>query len=302
MTMDSDAVKELCRRAGAIAVGIAAVEPVDDESADSFDRWLASGANADMRYLGNYGDIRRNPVLLMPGAKTVICCAFAYTSPEYPRSALFADYSLGDDYHVVLREALTPVAEALGGSTRICIDTAPIRERYWAVRSGIGFVGLNNQLIVPGVGAGVFLAEILWDGEAAADRPLEMTCGSCGACVKACPGHALDGKGALDARRCLSYLTIEHRGDFPPCSPRPQGRIYGCDICRDVCPLGRPQSSVYVLPSLRPRPEVLSLSRTDIAAMDQETFSRVFRRSAVKRAKLSGLLRNAMTEHPDDDN
>lgn len=298
--MDSGAIKEMCLRAGAVAAGIAAVGPVDDNAAEVYRRWIESGGNGGMLYLEKYTDIRRNPELLLPGAKTVICCAFAYTSPEFPRSALFADYALGDDYHEVLREALAPVANALDGETRICIDTAPLRERYWAVRAGVGFIGVNNQLIVPGVGSGVFLAEILWTGTTEADKPLETDCLHCGACVKACPGSALDGEGSMDARKCLSYLTIEHRGAFPEPSQRLSGRIYGCDICRDVCPLARSRGPVYVLPALRPRSEILALNLADVKGMSQEKFSSTFRRSAVKRAKLAGLLRNAVAKDPDD--
>lgn len=298
--MDSGAIKEMCLRAGAVAAGIAAVGPVDDNAAEVYRRWIESGGNGGMLYLEKYTDIRRNPELLLPGAKTVICCAFAYTSPEFPRSALFADYALGDDYHEVLREALAPVANALDGETRICIDTAPLRERYWAVRAGVGFIGVNNQLIVPGVGSGVFLAEILWTGTTEADKPLETDCLHCGACVKACPGSALDGEGSMDARKCLSYLTIEHRGAFPEPSQRLSGRIYGCDICRDVCPLARSRGPVYVLPALRPRSEILALTLADVKGMSQEKFSSTFRRSAVKRAKLAGLLRNAVAKDPDD--
>lgn len=300
MTMDSGAIKEMCRRAGAVAAGIAAVGPVEDKAAEAYRRWIESGGHGGMLYLEKYTDIRRNPELLLSGAKTVICCAFAYTSPEFPRSALFADYALGDDYHEVLREALAPVADALGGETRICIDTAPLRERYWAVCAGVGFIGVNNQLIVPGVGSGVFLAEILWTGTAEADKPLETDCLHCGACVKACPGSALDGQGSMDARKCLSYLTIEHRGAFPEPSQQLPGRIYGCDICRDVCPLGRSHTPVYVLPALRPRSGILALTLADVKAMDQEKFSAIFRRSAVRRAKLAGLLRNAVAKDPDD--
>lgn len=303
--MDSARVKELCRQAGAAATGIARVADVAPQAAEAYRRWLASGANAGMHYLEKYDNIRRNPALLLPGAKSLISCAFAYTSPELPRSPLFADYATGDDYHTVLREALQPVADALGGNTRICVDTAPLPERYWARQAGVGYIGLNGQLIVPGVGSAVFLAEILWDGELEPDAPLDRRCRSCGACRRACPGNALSlirpispiaggGGACLDARRCLSYLTIEHRGPFTAgMDPRLGGRrIYGCDICRDVCPESRPTAPVPVLPALRPRPEVLSLTLSDIAALDSTSFPLIFRRSAVKRAKLEGLLRN----------
>lgn len=293
---DKEALRRLCIEAGACAAGFARIRPVSDEAVAIYDGWIASGRHGTMAYMENYADVRRNPALLLDGgAQTLISCAFAYTSPELPRSPLFADYALGSDYHEVLRTALAPVAaylEEITPGTRICVDTAPLRERYWAQQAGIGFVGLNNQLIVPGVGSCVFLAEILWKGMVEPDEPMRRHCDGCRACIEACPGHALDYDGGLDARRCLSYLTIEHRGDLPEGLSLP-GRIYGCDICRDVCPYGHSDQPVNILPELRPRQTVLTLSLADIKALDQPSFSRIFSHSAVKRAKLAGLLRNA---------
>ena len=293
---DKEALRRLCIEAGACAAGFARIQPVSDEAVAIYDGWLASGRHGTMAYMANYAEIRRNPALLLDGeARTLISCAFTYTSPGWARSSLFADYALGSDYHEVLRKALAPVAarlEEISPGTRICVDTAPLRERYWAQQAGIGFIGLNNQLIVPGVGSCVFLAEILWSGEVSPDEPMERNCGTCHACVRACPGNALDGAGGLDARRCLSYLTIEHRGELPA-DLRLPGRIYGCDICRDVCPLGHGDRPVYVLPELRPRQSILDLTVADIKALDQPAFSTIFSHSAVKRAKLAGLLRNA---------
>lgn len=296
LSLCKDAIRQLCIEAGACAVGFARVEPLPEEATARFEQWLASGRNAGMAYMANYADIRSNPDLLLPGAKTLISCAFAYTSPEFRRHPLFADYALGSDYHEVLRKALTPVAERLesdSAGTRICIDTAPLRERFWAVRAGVGFMGLNNMLIVPGVGSRVFLAEILWAGELEPDASRENeTCEGCGACLRACPGGALDGTGSVDASRCMSYLTIEHRGDLPA-GLRLPGRIYGCDICQDVCPHNRKTHAATVLESLRPRDSVMALTCDDIATMEQADFSRIFSHSAVKRAKLEGLKRNA---------
>lgn len=248
-----------------------------------------------MDYLARYNDVRRNPTLLLEGARTVIVCAFAYGDSR--RSPLFADYALGDDYHTVLRDTLKPVAAALeeavpDSATRICVDTAPLRERYWAQRSGLGFTGLNNQLIIPGIGSAVFLATILWTADATPDAPCNEHCSGCRACVRACPGKALDGNGGMDARRCLSYLTIEHRGELPDDISLP-ARIYGCDICRDVCPLGTAKKALPLLPALQARPEILALDIDAIRSLDRDSFSATFRRSAIKRAKLEGLLRNA---------
>ena len=291
----SEYIYHLCGEAGACACGIAAAGPVDAGAVALYDGWIARGCHGSMEYLARYGAVRANPAELLPGASTLVMCAFAYGGAV--RSALFADYALGDDYHTVLREALAPVAACLedavpGSATRICVDTAPLRERYWAQRAGVGFVGLNNQLIVPGVGSAVFLAALLWTGEAQPDEPCAAQCTGCGACVRACPGQALDGRGGMDARRCLSYLTIEHRGELPEGLSLP-GRIYGCDICRDVCPLGKGGGGAAVLPALRARPELLALGTDDVLSLGQEDFSALFRRSAVKRAKLAGLQRNA---------
>ncbi|MCM1066193.1 MAG: tRNA epoxyqueuosine(34) reductase QueG [Muribaculaceae bacterium] len=298
MTISKHELRHLCLEAGACAAGFAAVHPVPEHIVDGYRRWIADGHHAGMDYLERYDDVRHSPALLLPGARTMLCCAFAYTAPGYPRSPLFADYALGADYHTVLRKALRPVAETMeaavpGSLTRICIDTAPLRERYWATEAGLGFVADNNQLIVPGVGSHVFLAEILWTAEVAPDAPCREECLHCGACRRACPGRALEqSPRALDARRCLSYLTIEHRGELPADLTLPS-RLYGCDICRDVCPLdkGRPAT---VLPQFEPAQALLALTAGDVAALDADSFSRLFSKSAVKRAKLEGLRRNAL--------
>lgn len=291
-----ESIRQLCLEAGACAVGFARVETLPEEANRRFEQWLTSGRNAGMAYMANYADIRSNPDLLLPGAKTLISCAFAYSTPGIRRHPLFADYAVGSDYHEVLRKALTPVAERLNDEsvgTRICIDTAPLRERFWAVRAGVGFMGLNNMLIVPGVGSRVFLAEILWTGDVEPDISRENeSCEGCGACMRACPGGALDGTGSVDASRCMSYLTIEHRGALPA-DLRLPGRIYGCDVCQDVCPHNRNTREVTVLDSLLPRDSVMALTYDDIATMEQADFSRIFSHSAVKRAKLEGLKRNA---------
>lgn len=305
-----DAVVAAARDAGACAAAFVRLEALDDADTALYDNWIARGANAGMDYLARYSDIRRDPRLLLDGAQSMLVAAFAYAPTPDRRSRLIADYALGDDYHTVLRERLRPVAQLMeslheGSATRICVDTAPLRERLWAARAGLGSIGLNNQLIIPGIGSRVFLAEILWTecimhnfpgAENQFPIPNSQSpipfCINCRRCVDACPGGALDGKGGIDAGRCLSYLTIEHRGDLPDTLSLRGRRIYGCDICQDVCPCNTPTPPEPV-PEFAPRPAVASLTLDDIAAMDAATFSRTFARSAVKRAKLSGLLRNA---------
>lgn len=296
--MTCPSTKEDIRRivldAGACRVGFAAAGPVGDSTRRRYDSWIAGGRHAGMAYLGRYGDVRSDPRLLLDGAATVISCAFDYRPSR--RHPLFADYSLGEDYHDVLRSRLTAAAEVIcsryGGLTRICVDTAPIRERYWAARAGVGVIGLNGLIIVDGIGSKVFLAEILWTGKVGPDLSrLADICMNCGACVRACPGRALGGDMTLDARSCNSYLTIEHRGDLPA-GLSLDGRIYGCDICQDVCPHNRAAGSTAIA-EFAPSDALMALDIDALRGLDAGAYRSLFRHSAVRRAKLPQLLRNA---------
>ena len=181
------------------------------------------------------------------------------------------------------------ITSITGAQCRVTVDTAPLRERYWAVEAGLGFIGVNNQLIIPGTGSWVLLGEIITTLPLDADEPCRLSCDGCMRCVKACPGRALDGHGGMDAGRCMSYLTIEFRGEGPiGCGDR----IYGCDICQEVCPHNS-CSSPSKIPAFTPRESILSLTRDDILTMEQGEFSRIFTHSAIKRTKLAGLRRNA---------
>ena len=224
------------RCCGACAVGFAAAEAVDAATASHLDRWIASGRHATMDYMARNRALRLDPRLLLPGASTVISLAFSYRTSLH--SPYIADYALCDDYHIALREALVPLLAALrdryGATSRLCIDSAPVLERYWAVRAGIGFIGLNRQLIVPGIGSKVFLCEIITTLPVPPDEPCRQSCGGCRRCIAACPGQALSDDG-IDARRCLSYLTTERIGTLPPDADL-HGRLVGCDTCADICP------------------------------------------------------------------
>ena len=299
--MNATDIKILLQEAGAYRSGIARATEVDPEVTACYDRWLSEGRNAGMGYLENYTDIRRNPALLLPGAKSVISSAFNYWWGKCEGPLQWASYALGDDYHDIVRRRLQSVAEkialATGAECRVCVDTAPLPERYWAVKSGIGFIGLNRQLIIPGAGTHFFLGEIITTLELDTDQPLENDCGSCGKCLRACPGGALDSSG-LDARRCLSYLTIEHRGQLPE-GTHCGKHVYGCDVCQEVCPHNA-CAPISEIEEFRPRQTVVSLDAEAIIDMKQEDFSTIFRRSAIKRTKISGLQRNAeyIIKHP----
>lgn len=313
LTMKTAEIKELLAGAGVYHSAIAEVSPVDAAAVEAYRDWIASGMHGSMTYLEKYDDLRSDPRLLLEGARSVVSCAFSYfwggnggCYGEHPYKEMdgklvWAEYALGDDYHDVVRARLSAVAQTItertGAECRVCVDTAPLRERYWAVKSGLGFIGLNNQLIIPGAGSRFFLGEILTTLDLEPDRQSgPVSCEGCGKCVAACPGKALradgDGRVRLDARRCLSYLTIELRGELPE-DVRLGRHIYGCDECQLVCPHNR-MSPLSEIEEFRPRKEILELSAQRIAEMSQEEFSAIFRRSAIKRAKLAGLQRNAL--------
>ena len=305
MVMDASELRRRLKDAGVFKSGIARVEAVDAATVTGYDRWLSEGMNGEMAYLEKYHDIRSNPALLLPGARSVVSCAFNYWWGPVDSPLRWASYALGDDYHDVVRGRLQSVADAIttetGAECRVCVDTAPILERYWAVRSGVGFIGLNQQLIIPGAGTHFFLGEIITTLDLAPDAPCTLTCGECRRCLRACPGGALrendkaPGNPAtdvtLDSRHCLSYLTIEYRGEFPE-GTRPGKHIYGCDVCQEVCPHNR-KAPLSDIEEFRPRAAILRLDTDAILEMRQEDFSAIFRKSAIKRTKLAGLQRNA---------
>lgn len=283
---------------GIAAFGVAEAAPVSDHDIAMFDAWTAAGCHAGMDYMTRHSVVRRDPRMLIDsGARSLIVCAIPYapTRERDRRLPHIARYALGRDYHDVVRARLGAAAECLrqtlGGEWRVCVDTAPLRERYWAVRAGVGFIGLNGQLIVPGVGSYVFIATLLTTLSITPDRPYGNTCFGCRRCLLACPGRALRGDGTVDARRCLSCLTIEHRGEFPEGTDL-HNTLYGCDRCQEVCPHNRPHA-VTGWPELDATDQMLTLDCDRVASLDADSFRELFRFSAVRRTKLHGLQRNA---------
>ena len=280
------------RELGAIAVGFSRAGEVDRAVRDAFDAWIRENRHASMGYMARYRNVRFDPRLLLPGARTVISMAFPYRPAGGYHHPLIADYALGKDYHIVIKERLSRLAEFIeettGARSRICVDTAPILERYWAAKSGIGFIGRNRQLIVPGAGSGVFLAEIVTTLEIEPDRSADMSCDSCNRCVKACPGRALtDG---FDARKCLSYLTIEHRDELPA-GVKLGAHIYGCDECQRVCPHNRLEPP-EPLEEFYPDHRLLRLDTETLTNLTGGDWKRLTKESAMRRITLSRLLRN----------
>lgn len=288
-------IDEIMHRAGAFRSGVCHAYPVAPEWQQSYTYWIAAGMHAGMDYLDRYHHVRHNPSFLLQDARSLVVGAFPYFHPECRQNASIAPYAMGSDYHTVLRSRLEDAAreirEIFGGETRVCVDTAPLRERYWAQKCGLGAIGMNGHLIVPGAGSYFFIGTIICTAQLTPTEPLaENPCTECGACVKACPGKAIGTGGKVDARRCISYLTIEHRGDLPEGTDL-NGSIYGCDICAQVCPLNA--DAPRGLPEFQPRPALLALTPQKAAELTQQQFTELFRNSPVKRTKLSGLTRNA---------
>ncbi len=320
-------ITAILSRAGAVACGCAMLHGVPLRDMQALGLWLDSGHNAGMTYMANHKDIRQNPVMLLDGARSIMAMAFNY-NPATLRGAdmpQIARFAYGSDYHDVLRrrlsDAVDVMTETLGGEYRICIDSAPILERYWAEECGIGRRADNGLIAVPGYGTFVLLAEILTtlpiesitsfdagcesetaDRKGRADAPRE--CVHCGACRRACPAGALQPGGRVDARRCLSYLTIEHKGDWDDTgrsamqTPAGRNTLFGCDICQRVCRLNR-QTPASEIAEFQPIDHITSLTGTEAAALSQDEFSRIFKGSPIKRCKLAGLRRNAVNTLPD---
>ncbi len=285
-----DDVRARAIEGGAVRCGFAVCEPVSGEAERLYGDWIAAGRHGQMQYCARYADQRSDPRLLLDGAQTVISCAYAYGYPGQS-DCIISEYARGLDYHAVVRNRLAALGQYIegryGGQTRAVVDTAPMRERYWAVRSGLGYVGINNQLIIPGIGSRVFLGELLWTGSIEPDAPCRSRCSQCMACVRACPGQALDGAGGCDARRCLSYLTIESR------DPLPEGislgdTVYGCDACLRACPEGNLYPS-GALPEFAPRPLVAALTAEGISQMGSSAHKRLTAGSALRRVPLPRL-------------
>lgn len=255
-----------------------------------------------MDYLSRNEKLRQDTSNILPGAKSVIVTAFSYGDDKSVRPKLpIASYALGADYHYVLKNRLAPIVAQLkeaGEDARICVDSAPLAERYWAVRAGLGKIGLNCQLYVPGAGCKVLLASILTTAalqatSAGKTEYIRPVCRECRRCISACPAGALNGDGTLDARRCLNYLTIEHKGDFEE-STDLHGRFFGCDCCSDVCPVTC-SSLPETIEELRPDERIINLSEDSLRSMSSSSFNRHFRFSPISRPGLKGLLRNLDT-------
>lgn len=297
----NEQIKAEARALGFSACGIARASRVGRAEEAKLRRWIAADGYADMQYMANNLDKRLDPRLLMDGLKSIVSVAMNYApARRMPEGELqFAAYALGKDYHDIVKARLHALAARLGVVRyRAFCDSAPVLERYWAVQAGLGWTGRNHQLIIPQAGSMFFLGELFLDFEVEYDRPMEQRCGSCHACIDACPTHAItrsaaEGQGSeFNAALCLSYQTIENRGEIPPAVAEKMGdTVYGCDRCQAACPwnrFARPTAE----PLLQPCDELLSMTRERWSRLTVEEYRFLFKGSAVKRAKYDGLMRN----------
>ncbi|HOJ04743.1 MAG TPA: tRNA epoxyqueuosine(34) reductase QueG [Bacteroidota bacterium] len=299
--------EDIRRRAGELGFthcGFAAADALEAER-DLLEQWLARGYHAGMAWMQR-DTVRRCDVReVLPGARSVVALAMNYHHPQQHGTdehvGRISRYAWGDDYHRLIDERLRLLEEQIvrlapDARTRRYVDTGPVLEKAWAVRAGIGWLGKNGNVLTRDYGSWVFLAVIITDLELEIDTPIADYCGSCTACIEACPTEAIVRPGVVDANRCLSYITIEHRGEFTEeqRSLDFQAWLYGCDTCQDVCPWNS-----FAQPSpeagFAPRPENIAPRLDEAARIGDEEFRARFAGSAVKRCKPEGFRRNART-------
>jgi len=296
-------IKAEALRLGFFASGIAKAEKVDNEYANRFLRQISLHSFSDMHYMYENVDKRLDPQLLVPGVKSIISVALNYAPQQYlPEEGYqIAAYALGQDYHEIIKKKLFQLGTSIPAENihyRCFVDTAPVLERYWAQKAGIGWIGKNQQLIIPHAGSMFFLGEIFLDVELDYDTPIANHCGSCKRCIEACPTHAITedeettSSFHIECSKCLSYQTIENKGKLSEEAKAVMDKtIYGCDRCLQACPWNR-FSTPTTIAELEPKPQLMAMKKDDWRQLSEEQYRLLFKGSAVKRAKYSGLIRN----------
>ncbi|MFV0420282.1 MAG: tRNA epoxyqueuosine(34) reductase QueG [Dysgonomonas sp.] len=292
-------IKEYAYSLGFDVCGICKAEEVEVEVQGHFKQWISASYHADMAYMAKNEDKRLNPVLLVEDARSVICVALNYypTIKQPELHPQFAYYAYGKDYHDIVKEKLQKLYEYIQTVVpsiegRCFVDTAPVLERYWAAKAGLGFIGKNSLLIIPKMGSYFFLGELIINAELEYDAPLNLSCGNCTRCLDACPTTAIVQPKVVDANRCISYQTIENKGEIKEeVIPLLNNRFYGCDICQQVCPWNK-YSRPHKTKEFNPSSAFIDLSFERLDNLTEEEYRQIFKGSAVKRAKYDGLKRN----------
>lgn len=287
-------IKAEALRLGFDICGIAKAAPVPAEVAAAYNSWLQEGKHATMQYMQRNCEKRLDPTLLVQGCRSIIVVAMNYAPKQQIEG--IANYAQGKDYHKVVKDRLFLLLQSINSvcaaQGRAFCDSAPVLERYWAREAGIGYIGRNKQLIIPGKGSNFFLGELLVDIELCYDSPEQRNlCGNCTRCIDNCPGGALNEKG-LDANKCLSYLTIENRGELPENIGEMMGNcFYGCDRCQAVCPHNK-FSTPNDTPELQPSEALLKMTAERWQALSEKEYKSLFAESAVERCGYEQLVRN----------
>ncbi len=293
-------IKKKAQELGFLSCGISNAEFLDEEES-RFESWLTGGLHGEMGYMERNLDKRLDPRLLYEGAKSVISVLLNYFPKETQLDTdapILSKYAYGKDYHFVLKEKLKNLLQFIQEEIAPCngrpfVDSAPVLDKAWAAKAGLGWIGKNSNLISVEHGSFFFIGELIVDLELQPnERTIPNHCGTCTRCIDACPTSAIVSPYVVDARKCISYQTIELKGALDePLKGQFQNRVFGCDICQDVCPWNL-KSEPHNEPDFMPNPKLLTLTRADWKQMDESIFNELFRKSAVKRTKFTGLKRN----------
>jgi len=291
-------IKSEAKRLGFLSCGISKAGFLEEE-APRLETWLNNNQHGEMKYMENHFDKRLNPTLLVDDAKSVISLLLNYypSEEQNQESYKISKYAYGQDYHFVIKEKLkellltiqTEIGEVSG---RAFVDSAPVLDKAWAAKSGLGWIGKNSNLLTQQVGSFYFIAELIVDLALDYDHATTDHCGTCTACIDACPTEAIVAPYVVDGSKCISYFTIELKENIPmEMKGKMDDWMFGCDLCQDVCPWNR-FSKPHSEPLFNPNPELLSFTKKDWEEITEDTFKKVFQNSAVKRTKLEGLTRN----------
>ena len=291
-------IKTEAKRLGFLSCGISKAEFLESE-APRLEKWLNQNMHGEMGYMENHFDKRLDPTKLVEGSKSVISLLLNYFPSEAQNedSYKLSKYAFGTDYHFVIKDKLKSLLQFIQDEIgevygRAFVDSAPVLDKVWAAKSGLGWIGKHSNLLTQQVGSFYFIAELIVDLELEYDTPITDHCGTCTACIDACPTQAIVEPYLVDGSKCISYLTIELKDNIPSeFKGQMDDWMFGCDVCQDVCPWNR-FSKPHNEPLFIPKPELLSMSKKDWHEITNETFNKVFKNSAVKRTKFSGLKRN----------
>jgi len=295
----SNLIKTEAERLGFLSCGISKAQFLEQE-APRLEKWLNQEMHGEMQYMENHFDKRLDPTKLVPDSKSVISLLLNYFPSHLQKDKTapkISKYAYGTDYHFVIKDKLKQLLNFIQQEIgevhgRAFVDSAPVLDKAWATKSGLGWIGKHSNLLTQQVGSFYFIAELIIDLELEYDNPITDHCGSCTACIDACPTEAIVEPYVVDGSKCISYYTIELKNEIP-LSVKGQFKnwMFGCDICQDVCPWNRFSKS-HREPLFNPQPELLSMNKKDWEEITEETFQKIFKNSAVKRTKYSGLVRN----------